>query len=96
MTKLTYFWECTIDRDKVHSGCGRIAWHTKKTVTKKPVMRSRTKIYRILKNSTTLDVIETEFLMKMKHMLTTGKDKLISDKQGRWLRRLIMRENNNI
>jgi len=87
-TKLTYFWEC--------KSCGRIDWHTKKTVTKKPVMRSRTKIYRILKNSTTLDVIETEFLMKMKHMLTTGKDKLISDKQGRWLRRLIMRENNNI
>lgn len=30
MTKLTYFWECKIDRDKVHSGCGRVEWHTKK------------------------------------------------------------------
>jgi len=29
MTRLTHFWECKVEPDKVHSGCGRIERHVK-------------------------------------------------------------------
>jgi hypothetical protein len=86
-TKLTYFWEC--------QKCGRTDVHTKFPTKRKPVMRDRTKIHRILKNSTTLNIVETEFLMKIKYMLFSSKDDSISEKQSRWVRNILNRERNN-
>ena len=28
MTDLTYFWECRVNPDEIHSGCGRVEKHS--------------------------------------------------------------------